>query len=228
MKEAIFKRSMIDFMLEIRFNNSKEFMHENRARYEMHMKEPYYRLIEYLGPAMLTVDAGMETRPVKCLSRIFRDTRFSKSKLPYRDHHWVSFRHQGEPREQTVMFWFEIRVEAVSWGLGFWGENRKAMDILRRRMLANPEEMMGLMTMLHKEGFVLEGRPYKRMAIPGALPLALADIYPLREIYISKANINPQIVFEPGFEKILENDFMKLAPVYRLLRGCYEIGMAEG
>lgn len=226
-KVAIFKPSMINFMLEIRLNNSKEFMQNNRPRYEKAMKEPYYALIEALSPAMLRIDEGMEVRPAKVLSRIFRDTRFSRDKSPYRDHHWIAFRHQGEPRDEAVMFWFEIRVEAVSWGLGFWGENRKAMAILRRRMLSNPDEMIGLLRLLDDEGFVLSGSAYKRMDIPGSLPLALADVYPMRDIYITRKKVDPQALFKPGFEKTLERDFLTLAPWYRLLRGCYELGMAE-
>ena len=120
---AIFSKDMLEFMLDLRFNNNKTFMNENRTRYQEVMRDPYYRLIELLTPTALEIDPGMEVRPYKCLSRIFRDTRFSNNKLPYRDHHWVAFRHQAEPRDQAVMLWFEIRLDEVSWGLGFWGGN---------------------------------------------------------------------------------------------------------
>jgi len=222
-----FQPEMLDFMMDIRFNNSKEFMDSHRDQYEKLMKEPYYRLIEALAPAMQKIDLGMEVRPSKCLSRIFRDTRFSHDKSPYRNHHWVSFRRQGEPREQSIMYWFEIRLEVVSWGLGFWGENRNALEIIRRRMTANPRELLGMLPILDERRFQLDGRQYQRKAVPDGLPLALVPWYLSREVYLSKQGIDPAWVFQEGLDKRLIDDFTALAPFYRLFRGSHELGLTQ-
>ena len=63
-----------------------------------------------------------------CLSRINRDTRFSRDKSPYRDHLWMLFRKAAEPREGSVFFWFEFGPERLWWGLATWDENRPLMD----------------------------------------------------------------------------------------------------
>jgi len=225
--DSFFHPDMLTFMMDIRFNNNREFMNENRGTYYRLMRDPYYRLIDAMAPAMKKIDDLMEVRPAKCLSRIFRDTRYSHDKSPYRNHHWVTFRRQGEPRELSVMYWFEIRLEAVSWGLGYWGANRPALDILRQRMVANPREISSLLPILKKHGFVLEGSQYKRRAVPGNLPPALAPWYLKRELYLTKTGVQPEWVFQPGLDKRLVKDFTALAPVYRLLRGCHELVNAE-
>ncbi|HHT08079.1 MAG TPA: DUF2461 domain-containing protein [Clostridiales bacterium] len=224
---AIFSKDMLEFMLDLRFNNNKTFMNENRTRYQEVMRDPYYRLIELLTPTALEIDPGMEVRPYKCLSRIFRDTRFSNNKLPYRDHHWVAFRHQAEPRDQAVMLWFEIRLDEVSWGLGFWGGNIKAMDVLRRQMVAKQDELLSILPILKKHHFNLEGSVYKRKQIPDKLPDALIPWYIRRDVYLVKQNINPEWVFEPGLEKRLSRDFLALKPFYQMLRGAYEVSALE-
>ncbi len=224
---AIFSKEMLEFMLDLRFNNNKTFMNENRARYHEVMRDPYFRLIELLTPAALEIDPGMEVRPYKCLSRIFRDTRFSNNKLPYRDHHWVAFRHQAEPRDQAVMLWFEIRLDEVSWGLGFWGGNIKAMEVLRRQMVAKPDELLSILPILKKHHFNLEGSVYKRKQIPEKLPDALIPWYIRRDVYLVKQNINPEWVFEPGLENRLAQDFLALKPFYQMLRGAYEVSALE-
>lgn len=224
---AIFSRDMLEMMMDIRFNNSKEFMQNNRDRYEKTMKHPYFRLIDLLAPTMLQIDPKMEVRPQKCLSRIFRDTRFSNNKLPYRDHHSIAFRHQAEPRDKAVMFWFEIRMEAVSWGLGFWGENLKAMEVLRRQMLAKPANLLALLPVLETNQFVLEGRLYQRKKVPETLPARLHPWYLRRDIYLVKQGINPAWVFEPGLEDRLAKDFMALKPFYQMLRGAHEIASLD-
>lgn len=220
-----FKPDMVDFMLKIRYNNSKSFMDENRNEYIEKVRTPYYTLIEALAPTALEIDANMEVRPSKALSRIFRDTRFSRDKSPYRDHHWVAFRHEGEPRDKSIMLWFEIRVDSVSWGLGFWGENRPAMDILRRRMLANPDELLAIADSMEKHRFALAGDAFKRMAIPEDLDPRLLPWYTRKELLLMKQGIHPKWVFEPGIAKRLADDFMALKPVYQLLRGCYELSL---
>lgn len=39
------------------------------------------------------------------------------------------------------MYWFELSPETVEWGLGFWGMNRPAMNVLRQRMVEKPKEV---------------------------------------------------------------------------------------
>lgn len=223
-----FPVEMIDFMMQIRLNNNKEFMSANRSEYEKLMKQPYYRLIEALTPAVLRIDPGMEVRPCKVLSRIFRDTRFSKDKSPYRDHHWLAFRHAGEPKETAVMLWFEIRMEYISWGLGYWGENRSAMDIFRRRLISHPDDWSGLLKTLEGSGLAVEGETYKRMRLPDDLLPSLDKFYPMKSLYISRNNAPYESIFTPDLTDLIITDYEILSPFYRLLRGYYELSLFEG
>lgn len=227
MKKIIFKTEMLDFMTQIRFNNNKQFMHDNRDLYNALMKDPYHHLISALAETMQSIDPLMEVRPSKVLSRIFRDTRFSNNKDPYRDHHWIAFRHQGEPRDQSLMYWFEIRLDAVHWGLGFWGENKKALDVLRRRIMANPIEAEQMMKIISASGFTISGNSYKRMKHPEKLSKNLKELYLKRELYISKDAKDPAIVFTSKLVPELKADFLALKPIYHMLRGCYETGLIE-
>ena len=217
----MFTRDMLEFMMDIRFNNNKEFMAAHRQEYISKVRTPYYQLIESLAPAMLKIDPEMEVQPGKVLSRIFRDTRFSRDKSPYRDHHWIAFRHRGEPRDQAVMFWFEIRLEAVSWGLGYWGENKPAMELLRQRIISGPRELQNLVPILKEHDFELEGSKYQRINVPENLPEPLNEWYRHKELYFVKRNIIPDWAFEPGLENRLINDYLAMTPFYRLLRGLH-------
>ena len=132
-----FPEATIQFFLDIRFHNSIDYFEENRARYERDVKAPFEAFIQELAPAMLSIDPQMELRPYRCMARLRRDVRFTKDKSPFRDHLWVLFRHAGEPREGSVMYWFELAPSGMNWGVGTWGENRQMMDILRRRIVAD-------------------------------------------------------------------------------------------
>ena len=219
-----FTGDLLSFCADIRFNNSKSFMDAHRKEYYQKMRDPFYAFIEAMAPTMLKIDGEMEVRPHKCLSRINRDTRYSKDKSPYRDHHWVAFRQTAIPKDGIPFFWFEIKLEQVSWGLGVWGENRPMFDAMRRRMEANPDEMLHLMQLVHDNDFVLDGQIWKKMKPPGGLPAALAPIYCARSLFFEKQNIDPKWIFDASIVDRVANDFKALAPVWRMLRGLTDLG----
>lgn len=144
-----FPEATIQFFLDIRFHNSIDYFEENRARYERDVKAPFEAFIQELAPAMLSIDPQMELRPYRCMARLRRDVRFTKDKSPFRDHLWVLFRHAGEPREGSVMYWFELAPSGMNWGVGTWGENRQMMDILRRRIVADPDGVRNIIKQCH-------------------------------------------------------------------------------
>ena len=85
-----FPEETIRFFLDLRFHNSTTWYRENKERYLREVQAPFYELIGELVPLLQRIDPQMEIRPHKILSRIRRDTRFSRDKTPYRDHLWSS------------------------------------------------------------------------------------------------------------------------------------------
>ena len=218
-----FNNDLLSFYADIRFNNEKAFMDAHRKEYYQKVRDPFYAFIEALAPTMLKIDAEMEVRPHKCLSRINRDTRYSKDKSPYRDHHWVAFRQAARDKDGAPFYWFEIRLDSVSWGLGVWGENRALFDALRRRMLARPQEVMDALRPAWENGFAQGGEIWKKnMQPPPGLPAALSGVYPARSLYLEKTGIDPAWIFDGSIVDRVARDFKTLAPVWRLLRGLNE------
>ena len=215
-----FSNDLLSFYAEIRFNNNKAFMDAHRQEYYQKVRDPFYAFIQELAPTMQAIDEDMEVRPHKCLSRVNRDTRYTKDKSPYRDHHWVAFRQAARDKDGAPFYWFEIRLESVSWGLGVWGENPALVDALRRRMIARPQEVMDALRPVYERGFLQGGQVWKKnMQPPPGLPVQLAGIYPARSLYFEQPDIDPAWIFEPGIVDRVAADFKALAPVWRLLRG---------
>lgn len=221
-----FSEDTISFFLDLKFHNNTTYFHENHDRYVEVVQRPFYEFIEDLGPAMRKIDPRMEIRPHKCLSRIHRDTRFSRDKSPYRDHLWLLFRREGEPREQSLMYWFELGPSRLDWGMGFWGENREALDLFRKRMRANPDGTLAMLDDLDLagRGLLLNGSIHKRMEVPPEIPDRLRRWYCAREMYINKISPDFRKVFSERILTEVRKDFQQLAPLYHMLRGyCDEL-----
>ena len=210
-----------EFLMDLKFHNNTAFFHANHDRYVETVQTPFYELITDLADDMRKIDPLMEIRPYKCLSRIHRDTRFSRDKSPYRDHHWFLFRRAAEPRDKSLMYYFEFGPDRLGWGLGIWGENRELMDQFRKHMRANPAGTLALIDDLElaRHKLILNGSFFKRMEIPAEIPVRLKPWYTGREIYVGKYNPDWQWAFSDRVLKEVRKDFRTLAPLYQLLRG---------
>ncbi len=216
-----FREETIQFFLDLKFHNNTTYFHEQHDRYVQDVQRVFYELIGELAPDMLEIDPMMEVRPHKCLSRIHRDTRFSRDKSPYRDHLWFLFRHAGEPREKSLFYWFELGPDRLSWGMGFWDENREALDLFRKRMRADPDGIKALLDGLglEKRKMKLDGTVHKKMPVPPEIPEGLKRWYLAKDMYITKAAPDYRMIYSDRICQEVRKDFRTLAPLYRLLRG---------
>ena len=224
-----FPQETLQFFLDIRFHNDKAYFAQHKARYERDVKAVFHSFIEALAPDMQQIDPLMEIRPYRCLARIHRDPRFSKDKSPFRDHLWLCFRRAGESREGSVNFFFELGPTTLGWGIGTWGENRPMMEVLRRKMAADPAPFGRIIDRCHlaENDFAIWSQTWKRIELPANVPEALRPWYTAREVYVGKAHPDMGLI---GTEAILEAvraDFKALEPLYHLLRGAYDEAAGE-
>ena len=222
-----FGKEILPFFLDLRFHNDKSFMDANRDRYYRAVRQPFYDFITAMGPGMQQIAEDMEVRPVKCLSRINRDTRFSRDKSPYRDHLWVSFRQAGMPNDGTPFYWFELGPDHLNWGVGIWGDSRAAMDAMRRKIAAKPDDFLRLLPVLRDRHFLLAGDEWKKMKVPEGLPEALAPWYLKKHVYAERVDTSLQWIYSPDIVNRVMDDYKALAPLYWIFRGCVEEAMNQ-
>jgi uncharacterized protein (TIGR02453 family) len=78
-----FEMSLFQFLLDLRFNNDREWFQANQKRYEAEVRGPMLRFIVDVGPRLKTVSSRFIADPRPrggSLFRIYRDVRFSKDK----------------------------------------------------------------------------------------------------------------------------------------------------
>lgn len=224
-----FPEETVRFFLDLRFHNETSWFHAHRAAYETYVRKPFSEFIEAMTPTVMRIADDMETRPNKCLARINRDIRFTRDKSPYRDHMWMLFRRSGEEREHAVMYWFELSPEVVEWGVGFWGYNRPAMDALRERMMKKPAEVRRVLRQcgIPDETLHIYGDRYKSMKPPAGMSADLAMLYPCKEIYVKRVGVPLAESYRPEIIDRVSEDFLRLKPLYLLLRQAADEGMAK-
>lgn len=93
-----------------------------------------HELIAEMTPAMLEIDPQFVVTPSRMISRVRRDTRYTKDKTLYRANLWFFFRRPRRERESVPCYYFEIHPEY--WGYGCWGSwDRSEMEAMREMIL---------------------------------------------------------------------------------------------
>lgn len=208
-----------EFFMAIAFNNNRAFFQENRDWYLRAVREPCLALADALADTIEGIDADMERRPHRVLSRINRDIRFTRDKSPYRDHLWLAFRHTGEELQSTLCFYAEVRATSVSYGMGVYKENRELMGAVRRSMEAKPEAFASVCLPLLEE-FSFFGEANRRVKPPENLPQTLHPWYTAKGFYLEKTVTDYELICSARLAEEINNGFLRLKPLYEMIRAC--------
>ena len=209
----------IAFLKELGENNNRTWYHNNKHRYKEYVLEPLQNLVMDLSEFMLTIDSRFETRPQidKTISRIYRDTRFSKNKLPYRNNVWITFKRLSKEWTKQPGYYFEIYPGYYHYGMGFYNAPRAVMDKFRERINDRTDEFLRVTSFYRDSGvFELHGDNYKRI-LDDTKPPEILEWYQKKSFYLSARREISSIVFSSGLADELLEGFRMLAPLYQYL-----------
>ncbi len=86
-----FRPEAIDFLADLAANNERDWFNPRKADYERLLKAPFEALVVALAERFEARDIPLLADPKRSIFRIYRDTRFSKDKSPYKTHLGASF-----------------------------------------------------------------------------------------------------------------------------------------
>ncbi len=214
-----FSEKTTEFLILNRITDSRLWFEEHRGEYEELVLEPLRQLVRDLTPAMLEIDPFFCCEPKigKCISRIFRDTRYSRDKHIFRDSMWISFSRRRIIAGETPGYFFEVSPRGLLWGCGWYQAPPEAMAILRERVLAGDKRFLACQRMLKKRpDFYLSDERYKRSKYPDA-PEALREWLDLKNVCLLAGGELDALLPSPALPDVLAADFKAMRPLYDFL-----------
>lgn len=207
------------FFFEIALRNERAFFEENRARYEREVKKPMYLLAAALGDVAADINPALNTRPSAVVSRIRRDTRFTRDKSLYRDHAWLSYKEPGRRTGESFVLYAEFERDGYGYGMGMYCPQPEYMADIRRRILARPALFLKLVQEPGFAGtFTLNGEDYKRPKHPDA-PQELQPWLNKRKFSYSFFSPDLKRTMDAGLVDEIRRAFVLMKPVYRFIQG---------
>ena len=206
------------FFRDLGRNNDKTWFTAHRAVYDEHVLQPLRDLVTDLADFMLGIDLSFEVAPAvgKTISRIYRDTRFSKDKSPFHDCAWIVFKRSGKDwAHYTPGYFLEIGPKSYRYGLGFYDAAPDLMARFRQQIDEDPKSFLRAVEWFDgQDVFTVEGERYKR-PIGQDKPEPIRTWYGYRSFYLTSNHVVDEAVLSPRFGEQLMAHFGTAAPLYR-------------
>lgn len=216
-----FSPKTLKFLRGLKANNNKAWFQAHREDYDAYVLGPLQDLVADLGEFMLDIDPRFEITPAvnKTISKIYRDTRFSKDKSPFRSTVWITFKNQNKDWTTRVCgYFFELSVNSYRYGMGFYNAAPAIMSRFREMIDENPKEFMKVISFFAKQRtFVLEGEKYKRI-IDNSKPEIIQNWYQRKNMYLVCNRKIDDTLFSGKLVDDLIYGFSMIAPFYYYLQ----------
>jgi uncharacterized protein (TIGR02453 family) len=138
MNSTLIPQSVLAFLTDLAANNDREWFKANKDRY----LEEHAHMVAFAESLFAEISKHDVLEPMtgkQILYRIYRDTRFSKDKTPYKRHFAGSFKRATARRRGGLYFHIEPGNSFL--GGGFWGPNKEDLTRIRKELAADPEPL---------------------------------------------------------------------------------------
>ena len=212
-----FTEQTVAFLEALKQNNTREWFNAHKADYETHVRAPMLAIIERLAEDFPRVAPDLVASP-RSMYRIYRDTRFSSDKTPYKTHVAAAFTHRTLPKNESAALYFHFAPGQLWIGGGLYAPPTPLLHRIRQHIAADPERFRRVAESpaLRRRGGV-RGESLKR--IPRGFPAdhEAAEYLKLKQYLAGGEEPDPALALSPRFCGALLRRFQTLAPFVEFL-----------
>ncbi len=136
-----FKPAFFDFLRELKANNERSWFEANKARYHADVRDPMLDFIAAFAEPLADISPHFVADPRAnggSLFRIYRDTRFSPDKTPYKTNAGAHFRHAAGKDAHAPGFYLHLEPGACFAACGIWHPGGDALAEIRNAIIEDP------------------------------------------------------------------------------------------
>jgi uncharacterized protein (TIGR02453 family) len=131
----------LQFMRNLARHNNRDWFQPRKETFEEQVRQPMRELVEALNEGMKGFAPEYATDPAKAIYRIYRDTRFSKDKTPYKDHIAASFYRSGTGPHKYGGYYLHVSHKEVAVGGGVYMPEPDVLLEIRQHIAENHQKL---------------------------------------------------------------------------------------
>lgn len=140
-----FQPAALTFLRNLQRHNDRAWFQPRKAVFDAELKEPMLAVIRKVTDAMMDFAPSFVRPAEKCLFRIYRDTRFSNNKLPYKTHIAAWWSHAGLQKTSGAGYYFHVSAKEVVIAAGAYMPEKDQLAQIRHWLLDNHAEFQKLL-----------------------------------------------------------------------------------
>ncbi|MHB1049204.1 MAG: DUF2461 domain-containing protein [Bacteroidota bacterium] len=214
-----FPKKGLDFLRRLKRNNNREWFTLHKSEYEDLVKFPMQCFIASLKPLFAEFAPEFDPNPKRSLFRIYRDTRFSADKTPYKTHSAAHFETKKKPKLfDGAGYYVHIAPGEVFIGAGIYMPTNDQLKQIRKAIAEDSDEFLAVINdkKFRKLFGGLEGEKLSRP------PQGFAPDHPLIEHlkfkqFFTGIEWKEETCYKKNFLKKSAEVFRALTPLVRFL-----------
>jgi len=209
-----------EFFAGLAANNNRAWFQDHKPLYEEAVVTPMQAFITAMQPRLAKISSHFTADPRRSggsMFRIYRDTRFSKDKTPYKTHAAAQFRHALGKDVHTPGFYVHLSPSEVFIATGIWRPDSASLAKIRQAIVDKPKAWREARDdAAFAKAFKLGGESLKRP------PRGFDADHPLiedlkRKDFIGSAELPPELMAQPAFLDVVADSFKASAPFVRFI-----------
>jgi uncharacterized protein (TIGR02453 family) len=218
MRIASLPRRSLAFLRALKRNNRRDWFQPRKEQFDADVREPMLAIVERLADDLRSIAPEIVVDPKTAMYRIYRDTRFSENKTPYKTHVAAVFPWRGLAKHEGAGLYFHVSPDEVWMGGGMYSPQTAQLHAVRDHIAGNVRRMRAI---VESPGFrrqvgELEGERLQR--VPHGFPKdhAAAEYLKYRQ-FLAGRELPPAFACNPKFYSTLIAVFRQVAPLARFL-----------
>ena len=218
-----FTEDTLAFLRGLKDHNDREWFRSHKPQYEIHVRRPMVETIEKLAIDLRGFAPELVATPKRSMYRIYRDTRFSTDKSPFKNQVAAMFPHRALTKHGGAGLYFHVAHDHVMIGGGVYAPEPSHLYQLRKHISANLKQFRRIIESpdFHRMFGAMNGRQLKR--VPKGFLADDPAIEYLKFCQFLVGTRRPSVfATRPRFYTSLRRLFEHLAPFIRFLNDAAE------
>jgi uncharacterized protein (TIGR02453 family) len=206
------------FLRALAKNNRREWFQPRKPIYDEKVKAPMLELVMRVTSAMLQFAPAYAGDPEKAIFRIYRDTRFSKDKTPYKTHIAAVFHRRGLNMHGGGGLYFAVSAKEVEVAGGIYMPAPDTLRAVRSHLAENHEDFRILIQDRALRRLLGDMQGEQLTRVPKGFPAEhpAADLLH-RKQFLFYILLDPALAATPKLEPEIVKRFRALTPFLEFL-----------
>jgi len=213
-----FPEDGLRFLKALKRNNRREWFHTRKDRYDEQVRRPMLAIVEHLAADLRPIAPEIVVDPKTAVYRIYRDTRFSPDKTPYKTHIAANFPWRGLPKHEGAGLYFHVSPDEIWIGGGMYAPQTSQLQAVREHIAANCRQLRSIVESAAFRRTIgrLEGEKLQR--VPRGFPKdhQAAEFLMYRQ-FLAGRELPPAAAATGRFYPALLETFRIVVPLVRFL-----------